>query len=175
MKLQRRINRFLPDPAKIKQNRFLRVFGSRLYRNNLWQLNRRSVAGAFAVSLFMAWVPLPCQMLLAAGAAILFSANLPVAVALAWVSNPVTIPPMLYFAYKTGAALLQQPPLHLPFELNTQWLLQSLQQVGPSLLLGCLLCALCCSLAGYIAVRGLWRYSVVRSWQRRSQARSLYN
>lgn len=60
---KRLIQRWLPDPATLKEHKHLRLFGKLLLDANLWHLNRRSAAGAFAVGLFMAWVPLPCQLL----------------------------------------------------------------------------------------------------------------
>eukprot|EP00487_Bulimina_marginata_P007241 TRINITY_DN2794_c0_g1_i1.p1 TRINITY_DN2794_c0_g1~~TRINITY_DN2794_c0_g1_i1.p1 ORF type:complete len:100 (-),score=0.93 TRINITY_DN2794_c0_g1_i1:149-448(-) len=65
------IKKYLPDPDFIKEHKNLRIFGELLHNANLWHLNRRSAAGAFAVGIFMAFVPVPFQMLLAAGAAIL--------------------------------------------------------------------------------------------------------
>jgi ABC-type glycerol-3-phosphate transport system substrate-binding protein len=67
---KRLIKRWLPDQDKLKEHKHLRLFGKLLLDASLWHLNRRSAAGAFAVGLFMAWIPLPCQMLLAAGGAI---------------------------------------------------------------------------------------------------------
>ena len=103
---KRLIKRWLPDQDKLKEHKHLRLFGKLLLDANLWHLNRRSAAGAFAVGLFMAWIPLPCQMLLAAGGAILFRVNLPLSVALVWLSNPVTMPPLFYGAYLVGCQLL---------------------------------------------------------------------
>ncbi|MBA1330154.1 ATP-binding protein, partial [Candidatus Endoriftia persephone str. Guaymas] len=88
------IKRLTPDHEMIRNHRHLQCFGKLLHDANLWHLNRRSAAGAFAVGLFMAFIPVPFQMILAAGAAILFRVNLPLSVALVWVTNPITIPPI---------------------------------------------------------------------------------
>jgi uncharacterized protein (DUF2062 family) len=48
-------------------------------------------------------------MAFAAAAAIYFRANLPVSVALVWVTNPLTMPPLFYFAYQVGLWFLNQP------------------------------------------------------------------
>jgi Uncharacterized protein conserved in bacteria len=87
--------RYMPKRETLRDNKALRVFGSLLHDPNLWCLNRRSASGAFAVGLFMAFVPLPSQMIMAAGLAILFGVNLPLAVALVWVSNPITMPVLI--------------------------------------------------------------------------------
>ncbi|MGB1541119.1 MAG: DUF2062 domain-containing protein, partial [Cycloclasticus sp.] len=77
----------------------LKVFGPLIHNQNVWHLNRRSFAGAISVGLFIAFIPLPAQMLIAAAAAIALHVNLPVAVATVWVSNPITMPPLFYAAY----------------------------------------------------------------------------
>ncbi|BBC42366.1 hypothetical protein PDPE_1-03207 [Photobacterium damselae subsp. piscicida] len=103
------IKRYLPNHETIKRQKALRIFGNVLYNPNLWCLNRRSASGAFAVGLFMAFVPLPSQMIMAAGLAILFGVNLPLSVALVWVSNPITMPVLFYGAYKIGAWVMNTP------------------------------------------------------------------
>ncbi len=60
------IQRFLPDPNKIRHHKSLKIFGKLLQDANLWHLNRRSARGAFAVGLFFAFIPVPFQMVLAA-------------------------------------------------------------------------------------------------------------
>lgn len=138
-----------------------------LYNPNLWCLNRRSASGAFAVGLFMAFVPLPSQMIMAAGLAILFSVNLPLSICLVWVSNPVTMPVLFYGAYKVGAWLMNTPHQPFRFELSWEFLLHQMSQIGPPFLLGCTVCAIVFGLVGYFGIQGLWRYSVVRSWNKR--------
>lgn len=161
------IQRFLPDHEVIKRQKALKIFGNVLYNPNLWCLNRRSASGAFALGLFMAFVPLPSQMIMAAGMAIALGVNLPLSVALVWISNPVTMPIMFYFCYKVGAKILHVPPQHFHFEVSWDFILNQMSTIGPPFLLGCLICAIVSALIGYLGIRGLWRYSVVRSWQRR--------
>ena len=107
------IRRFLPEPQAVKNNKILRVFGSVLHEPNLWHLNRRSAAGGFCIGLFFAFWPVPFQMWLSAGVAIPFRANLPLSVATVWVTNPFTIPPIFYAAYKIGSTVLGTKPEHL--------------------------------------------------------------
>lgn len=161
------IKRMMPSHEVIKRQKALKIFGNVLYNPNLWCLNRRSASGAFAVGLFMAFVPLPSQMIMAAGLAILFSVNLPLSVCLVWVSNPITMPVLFYGAYKIGARLLNTPHQSFHFELSWDFLMSQMNQIGPPFLLGCMICGVGCALVGYFGIRGLWRYSVVRSWQKR--------
>ena len=100
------IKRYMPDHNTIKNNKYLQIFGDLLHNPNLWHLNRRSVAKAFAVGLFFAFVPVPFQMVLAAGFAIIVHANLPLSVALVWITNPLSIPAIFYACYVVGTWLM---------------------------------------------------------------------
>ncbi|MDA9555954.1 DUF2062 domain-containing protein [Vibrio sp.] len=161
------IKRFMPDHESIKRQKALKVFGSALHNPNLWCLNRRSAAGAFAVGLFTAFIPLPSQMIIAAGLAVLFRVNLPVSVALVWVSNPVTMPVMFYFTYKLGAWLMDVPPQNFELNMSLDFLLAKLETIGVPFLLGNTIAGIVFAIIGYFGIHLLWRYSVARSWEKR--------
>ena len=152
--------RFLPKPQTIKKNKTLQIFGDWLHEPNLWHLNRRSVAGAFAVGLFFAWMPVPFQMALAAGAAIWIGTNLPLSIALVWITNPVTITPMFYFAYIVGTWIVGEPAMDFSFELTFDWLLNELEAIWMPFLVGCFTLASVSSLIGYFSIDAFWRYEV---------------
>lgn len=169
------IKRYMPDHRTIRDHRHLRFFGTLLHDPNLFHLNRRSASGAFAVGLFVAFVPLPLQMLLAAAAAILFRVNLPISVVLVWLTNPITIPPMFYFAYLLGTWLLGTPA-HVEqssFELTHEWIKHELGGIWQPFLLGCFVAGSFSSLTGYFTIRGLWRLHLVRHYQERKLKRKL--
>ncbi len=163
--------RLMPDPAKIKDNKSLSIFGELLHDPNLWHLNRRSVAGAFAVGLFFAWVPLPSQMVMAAATAILLRTNLPLSVVLVWITNPITIPPMFYFAYTLGTWLLGTTPEHFEFALSMDWLLNEMEANWKPFLIGCVTLAVSSSILGYFGVQALWRYSIYKRRQSKRLAK----
>src|SRR3989344_6938083 len=165
------IRRYLPDPHKIRDHKHLRLFGTLLHDPNLWHLNRRSASGAFAVGLFMAFVPLPFQMLPAAALAILLRVNLPIAVALVWITNPVTMPAVFYFCYSLGAWLLNTPVHAVEFEISWEWISTELFRIWKPFLLGSSLVSAMSAAAGYFGIRALWRWHVVRDWERRKKKR----
>jgi uncharacterized protein (DUF2062 family) len=165
------IKRISPDHDTIRNHKHMRLFGKLLHDPNLWHLNRRSAAGAFAVGLFMAFVPLPTQMLFAAAAAILFRVNLPVSVALVWITNPITIPPMFYFAYKVGALILGHEAQTINFELSFECLADSVSDIWAPLLLGSLVCATLSSIIGFFTIHGLWRLRVINHLKKRKTRR----
>ncbi len=170
---RRLIKRYLPDHATLKEHKSLRVFGQLILEPNLWHLNKRSVSGAFSVGLFCAFIPVPFQMLLAAGGALLFRVNLPVSVALVWITNPITMPPIFYFAYVTGAWVLGLTPESIEFALNWHWLKTTLLQIWQPFLLGCLILGSLSAIAGNLASRLLWRFMVVKNWRKRQLARRM--
>ena len=163
------IKRLMPDHHTIKNHKHLSIFGELLHNPNLWHLNRRSVAKAFAVGLFFAFVPVPFQMVLSAGIAIIVHANLPLSIALVWITNPLTMPAIFYFCYLVGTWILGVPEQSFTFEANWQWVVDSLSTIGPAFLLGCGVLAVLFAIAGYFGIQVLWRYSVIKEWDKRKQ------
>lgn len=162
--------RYLPEAHHVRRHRTLRrVFGELLHDPNLWHLNRRSAAGAMAVGVFCAFVPAPGQMLLAAALAILCRVNLPMSVALVWLTNPITIPPVFYVTYRIGAWLLGRDGPAPDFEMSLEWLEAEFDHIWAPLLLGSLLTGTVAAALGYAAVRGFWRWHVLRAWRHRRQ------
>lgn len=156
------IKKYMPDHEAIRHHPHLnKVFGKLLHDPNLLHLNRRSVSSAFAVGLFMAFVPVPFQMLLAAAAAIIVRCNLPIAVGLVWISNPVTIPPMFYFCYLVGAAILGGEHEPFQFELSWKWLMEGLGAIWEPFLLGCAVVGIISALLGYFTIRLVWRLHII--------------
>ncbi len=165
------IQRWMPDPEKIRAIPALHFLGDLLHDPNLFHLNRHSVSVAFFVGIFIAFLPIPGQMPAAAIAALMFRCNLPLAVALVWISNPLTIAPIFYACYKLGAWVLQTPPLAFSIELSWQWATNELVKLWKPLITGSLLCALTFGGLGYITMQGFWRWQVMRNWERRQQIR----
>lgn len=163
------LRKYLPDPHKITQSKSLKIFGSLLHEPNLWHMNRKSVSIAFLVGMFFMWVPLPSQMILAAGAAILFRCNLPLSVALVWITNPITMPAMFYFAYKLGSLMLGLPANELEFEASFEWIQQQMELIWQPFLLGCFTMGVVSGVTGFIAIRLLWRLHIVQYLKQKRQ------
>lgn len=126
---RRLFKRYMPDPESIRSQKSLRFLGKLTHDPNLWHLNRHSVSRAMAAGLFAAFIPMPMQMLLAAGLAVWIRSNLPISVGLVWLTNPITMPPVFYCTYKLGAWLMQVPPRTLPDHLTWEWISQELVQL----------------------------------------------
>ena len=94
----------------IRQHRHIARFGPWLQHHNLWHLHRRSVAGGVAAGMFAGLIPgsNPVQFTAAALLAIVFRVNLPIAVIVTLYSNPFTIVPLYYAAFKLGQLVLMR-------------------------------------------------------------------
>lgn len=162
-----------PSPERMRQIRSLRVLGDWIYATNLWHINRYSSAMAFFVGLFVAFMPIPGQMISAAALAVLLRCNLPLSVGLVWITNPVTMPAIFYMAYRLGAMIIEVPVHEVEFELSFYWLSHHLQAIWQPFLLGCLLCGLFFGSVGYFVISILWRMRVARMWRERKKRRLL--
>jgi uncharacterized protein len=164
--------RFMPDPDFIKNHRSLQLINKWLHDPNLWHLNRYAVSMAVFLGLFTAFIPLPSQMLIAALLAIWWRANLPISIALVWLTNPLTMPPIFYITYHIGAWVLKTPHSNVKFEPSVEWFGSQLAQIWEPFLLGSLICGLLLGLLGAMLVRILWRVHVTLRWRARQRCRS---
>ncbi len=111
---------------------------------------------------------MPSQMIASAITAILFRANLPISVALVWISNPLTMGPIFYFNYVVGTLILgQDANENLTFELSWDWIVNVLGELWVPLYLGSAIVGLVLGLISYIAVKVLWRHHVIKNWTTR--------
>jgi uncharacterized protein (DUF2062 family) len=168
---KRLIKQYMPDDETIRNHQHLKMFGELLHDPNLWHLNRRSVSGAFAIGLFWTFIPIPFQMVFAAATAIFARANLPISVALVWISNPITIPPIFYATYLVGTWILNEPAQEIEFELSWEWMSSSLGSIWEPLFLGSLFVAIVASILGYLTMRGMWRWHLITRLRERRQKR----
>ncbi len=165
------ISKYLPERAALREHRVLKPVAHLLHQDEIFHMNRRSVAGAVFIGLFTAFLPIPSQMIVAALLAIFSRCNLPIAVGLVWISNPLTMPPMFYFAYRLGAWLLNMELETDAIEFSFSWLWANFGAIGYPLLFGSLVCGWVCATTGFVLTRVLWRFHVISRWRDRRAAR----
>jgi uncharacterized protein (DUF2062 family) len=165
------IRRYIPSPGKLRKVKGLHLLGEWIYEPNLWHINRHSTSLAFFIGLFVAFVPTPAQMVLAALLSIWLRCNLPLAVALCWITNPLTMGPIFWFSYKLGALVLGEPPMAEQFEISWEWFSTGLGTIWQPLLLGCAINGFFFGSLGYFTIQILWRWQVVERWEARSERR----
>ena len=184
--LRKYLRRVLPSHQSIRDNRYIARFSHLLQHHNLWHLHRRSVAGGVAVGMFAGLIPgsNPVQFSVGALLAIRYKVNLPLAVLVTLYSNPFTIVPLYWLAFKLGQLVLMQSGGELPtFSIGlegqgaqgiTVWLTTAfhwLTSVGKPLLVGLPLLAISLTIIGYCVTDWAWRLGVLWQWRQRRLAR----
>ena len=166
------LKQLAPSPAKLREIKSLQFLGSWIYETNLWHINRYSASMAFFVGLFVAFMPIPGQMILAAILAVRLRCNLPLSVGLVWITNPVTIPAIFYLSYRVGAMVIDVPVQAIEFDLSWEWITHSLASIWQPFLLGCFICGLFFGSLGYFVISMLWRWRVATHWAERKRKRA---
>ena len=158
--------RFIPTKEELKNKKALKFLRPLMNHPEYWLFHHKNLARAVFVGVFTAFIPVPFQMILAVLFSIPLRANIIVAVSLVWISNPLTIPPMLYGCYRLGKLILHIDSGNgavLHSTIGTS-LFTNPGQILEPLLLGCAIAGVVCAAAatllfylGWLIVR--WRRS----------------
>jgi uncharacterized protein (DUF2062 family) len=135
-----------------------------------WSLNRRNVSRAFALGLFVAFIPLPIHLIVAACLALALRLNVPAALLGTFASNPITAVPMYLFSYWVGCRILGMRQHHVAFEMTWNWISLHLLPIWKPFLLGCLVVGSLTAILGYILLGGLWHLNLVLKYHERKNA-----
>jgi uncharacterized protein len=159
-----RFKRWLPSKQEILDYRWLQPVRPYLDHDELWSMQRDSVAKAVAAGLFIGFTMPLAQLLVGAVAAVVLRANVAVCVGATLITNPITALPIFFSTYLFGAWVLDLPAMswHL-FKaeisnsasvwegLHSLWHL-----VGIPLIAGSLLTAIISSVTGFVLVKLFW-------------------
>ena len=98
----------LPRRSNVHRYPVLKWFSNTAYeRSYLWSFRGKTVIPALFWGMWIAMLPIVgLQMLVVFFLAILLRANLPVIVALQWISNPLTMGPIYFADYQIGMTFL---------------------------------------------------------------------
>jgi uncharacterized protein (DUF2062 family) len=169
-----------PSRESFERSRFLRPFAQRVFHPALWRFTRRSVPRGVALGLLVG-IFLLIPGIQIAGAALLalpFRANIPLAAAMTFLSNPATTPFILVAsiyvgnsALNMGADVTQFEALierNAPLSAWADWLVSS---AAPAMLTGLFLIALLSAVIGYVIAAVSWRIWLSRKWKARAHRR----
>jgi uncharacterized protein (DUF2062 family) len=175
--VRRFMQRHAPSRDEVLESRWLRPFGERIRRSDLWRFTRRSVPRGVAVGLFVGiFLMIPgLQIIGAALASAPFRANIPIAAAMTFLSNPATTPFFLVGALNVGSYLGFPTDLAAFEALRdsgagvSEWLAWLLSSAAPALVCGLAIIAALFAFAGYWVSLVGWRWWIGHKWsQRRS-------
>lgn len=168
---RRFFRKFAFKRQQVSKQWYLSPFKHLLHDQRLWGISRRSVVPAFALGLFIAFLPTPGHTLLGVLLALAMRVNIPIAALTTWVSNPATMGLIYYFAYRLGLTILDGNERPFAFEPTFDWLTHTFVTIWQPLLLGCLLLGSAAALVGYVVLDLFWRSSIVDYKTRKRKSR----
>ena len=120
--------------------------------------NRRMVSKAVLIGIFIAFIPMPMQMALVLAVMPFVKFNVPIALAMCWLSNPFTMPPMYYMEYLTGSFFLGSEVA--PVQMTLEWFSENIDDIFIPLYVGTAFYSIVGSLLAYWTVNHFWHGSV---------------
>src|SRR5918998_3266061 len=170
-KVRRWVEKNSPTREEMAKNRWTRPFAK---RSELWRFTRRSVPRGVGVGLLVGiFLMIPGLQII--GAALLsmpVRANIPIAAAMTFLSNPATTPFIL------GGSFLVGSSLGLGGDSDTMpgrgagvgdWTAWLFSDAAPAMVGGLLVVATLSAAVGYTLSIVIWRWWTARKWRRRAR------
>lgn len=169
----------MPTREQMEGNRFIRPFAHRVLKSELWRFTRRSVPRGVALGLLVGIIVPFAQILFAALLSATVRANVPIAAAMTFVTNPFTTPAIWVAAYWIGGWLLRidaatgVAPVNTAIEqTELQQALEWLTQAGIVTAFGLVVIAAVSAALSYLLSVWVWRWMTARKWARRRARRA---
>ena len=167
--------RHAPDREELRRSPLLKPFGQRIWQSDLWRFTRRSVPRGVAVGLLVG-IFLMVPGLQAIGAILLATpirANIPISVAMTFMSNPATTPLFLIAAINVGNMLGFHADIAAFHRLYASgagfrdWMSWLVSDAAPALVSGLAVIGLAFAFAGYWVSLVVWRLWIGSKWRSR--------
>lgn len=126
-------------------------------------INRKSISRGVLIGLFWGFIPMPMQMLAVLATTPLVRFNVPIAISMVWLSNPLTMPLMYYMEYQTGNFILGLDGIenaNFNFEFSITWFKENWSNFLYPLYIGTIPYSLGVSTLIYFTINKLWIESV---------------
>jgi uncharacterized protein (DUF2062 family) len=122
-------------------------------------INRKSISKGVLIGLFIGFIPMPMQMLAVVAFVPFLKFNVPIAISMVWLSNPITMPFMYYMEYQTGNFILGKEGLE-NIEPTLDWFSNNWDNIMLPLYVGTAPYSLFVSTLIYYIINILWIKSV---------------
>ena len=175
-RISRWIARNSPKREELAKSRWLKPFGQRVLHSEFWRFTRRSVPRGVGVGLFVgifALIP-GIQIIGAALMAVPFRANIPIAAAMTFLTNPATTPFLLGASIWVGnrlgfhADLASLRALYHGGAGIGDWVRWAFSDAAPAVISGLFVIALVSAIVGWLLSGLVWRWWQGRKWRRRA-------
>ena len=131
-------------------------------------VNRRSISRGVFWGILIGFIPMPFQMLAVLALTPFTKFNVPVAISMVWLSNPLTMPFMYYMEYQTGNFLLDKPPL-ADIQMSLSWFQTHWDDIIVPLYVGTIPYSIIVSTLAFIGVNWMWANSVKKDKKRKQK------
>ena len=170
------LTRKVPSREQLAGHRLSRPFRTHLRRDELWRFTRRSVPRGVAVGLFVGVLFLipGVQIIAATIFSLPFRANIPVAAAMTFLTNPFTTPALLVGAAEVGSLFGYRADIATVKGMLARgtslddWLAWILSDAALGVLCGLAAIAAALAALGYLFSILVWRWWQARKWRRRA-------
>ena len=122
--------------------------------------NHNLILRAIFLGVFIAFIPMPMQMLFVLFFIPFFKFNVPIAIAMCWITNPISMPFIYYIEYTTGSFLLNIKIEKV--QLTLEWFTNNFDNIFIPLYTGAFLYSILFSTLSYIIAKQLWFQSVLK-------------
>ncbi len=170
-----------PTRESLEEIRWMRPFAHRVLEPALWRFTRRSVPRGVALGLIVGiFLMIPgIQIIGACLLALPCRANVPIAIAGTFLSNPATTPFLLYLSLVVGnrfvhstadiGTVMSMIDHHASLGDWAQWLASS---AAPALVTGLFVISVVAASVGYLLAALFWRIWVGHKWALRERHRA---
>lgn len=133
-------------------NKYLKKHKDKIAKPCLWDSNEKNIAVGAMIGSFTSLLPMPFQMFIATPLCVVFCGNIPIAISLVWVSNPITMPFIMYLQYLLGNYIMGGDN----GSVNEDNIIDVIKNGVEPLLLGSILSAVVISISLYVSIRGYY-------------------
>ena len=164
--------RHMPTREELEKSRWIKPFGKRVMRSEYWRFTRRSVPRGVAVGLWVgifALIP-GVQIVGSALLSLPFRANIPIAAAMTFLTNPFTTPFLLGASYFVGSGLGLGGQKVVPGRSASlgEWTAWLFSDAALATVSGLFIIASAVAALSYFGSILFWRWWTGRKWRRRA-------
>jgi hypothetical protein len=175
-RIARAIRDNTPTLEQMQQSKLIARFAGRALHSQYWRFTRRSVPRGVGIGTMVGiFLMIPgLQIIGAALVSLPFRANVAVAGAMTFLSNPFTTPFILLASLQVGNMLGFHADLATFTAMSAggasfgEWLAWLLSDAAPALVAGLFIIGCAAGLLGYVAAQWIWRWRVARRWRLRA-------
>jgi uncharacterized protein (DUF2062 family) len=174
-RIARAIRDNTPTLEQMQRSKLIKRFAGRALHSQYWRFTRRSVPRAVGIGTMVGiFVMIPGLQII--GAALLslpFRANVAVAGAMTFLSNPFTTPFILLASIQVGNLLGFHADLATFTAMSEkgasfgEWVGWLISDAAPAMMAGLFIIGCAAGVVGYVAAKWIWRWRVARRWRRR--------